>query len=146
MGCKSPDSLEVSLFLLLLLVSTTLAFSLIALRIMNRRILNEVIKRAETLCRGTASMAGYPLISQDLLGLDNIVYRIKGSSPDIVYMAIVSPEGEVLVSSDTKRTGEPFRPAAGELLQKAEDGTTVSEIPGPVRGLIEVRSPIAFLG
>ncbi|OGD23986.1 MAG: hypothetical protein A2Y69_11310 [Candidatus Aminicenantes bacterium RBG_13_59_9] len=136
---------KASLFVLLLLVSTTLAFSLIALRIMNRRILNEVIKRAETLCRGTASMAGYPLISQDLLGLDNIVYRIKGSSPDIVYMAIVSPEGEILVHSDTKRTGEPFRPAAGELLQKAEDGTTVSEIPGPVRGLIEVRSPIAFL-
>ncbi|OGD30861.1 MAG: hypothetical protein A2V45_12205 [Candidatus Aminicenantes bacterium RBG_19FT_COMBO_58_17] len=136
---------KASLFVLLLLVSTTLAFSLIALRIMNRRILNEVIKRAETLCRGTASMAGYPLISQDLLGLDNIVYRIKGSSPDIVYMAIVNPGGEILVHSDTKRTGEPFRPAAGELLQKAEDGTTVSEIPGPVRGLIEVRSPIAFL-
>ncbi|HCS48627.1 MAG TPA: phosphohydrolase [Candidatus Aminicenantes bacterium] len=136
---------KASLFVLLLLVSTTLAFSLIALRIMNRRILNEVIKRAETLCRGTASMAGYPLISQDLLGLDNIVYRIKGSSPDIVYMAIVNPGGEILVHSDTKRTGEPFRPAAGEFLQKAEDGTTVSEIPGPVRGLIEVRSPIAFL-
>jgi putative nucleotidyltransferase with HDIG domain len=136
---------KASLFVVLLLVSATLAFSLITLRIMNRRILNEVIKRAETLCRGTASMAGYSLISRDLLGLDNIVYRIKASSPDIVYMAIVNLEGEILVHSDTKRTGEPFRPAAGELLQKAEDGTTVSEIPGPVRGLIEVRTPVAFM-
>jgi len=136
---------KASLFVLLLLVSTTLAFSLITLRIMNRRVLDEVIKRAETLCRGTASTSGYTLISQDLLGLDNIVYRIKASSPDIVYMAIVSLEGEILVHSDTKRTGEPFRQAAGELLRKAEDGTTILEIPGPVRGLIEVRTPIAFL-
>jgi putative nucleotidyltransferase with HDIG domain len=136
---------KASLFVVLLLVSTTLAFSLIALRIMNRRILNEVIKRAETLCRGTASMAGYTLISQDLLGLDNIVYRIKASSPDIVYMAIINLDGNTVVHSDTKKTGEPFRLAAGELLRKTEDGTTVSKIPGPVRGLIEVRTPIVFL-
>jgi putative nucleotidyltransferase with HDIG domain len=137
--------IKASLFVLLLLVSTTLAFSLITLRIMNRRVLDEVIKRAETLCRGTASTAGYTLISQDLLGLDNIVYRIKASSPDIVYMAIVNLDGKILVHSDTKRTGELFRPAAGRLLRKAEDGTTIVEIPGPVRGLIEVRTPVVFL-
>ena len=137
---------KVSLFVVLLFVSTTLAFSLITLRIINRRILNEVIKRAEILCRGTASTAGYSLIPKDLLGLDNIVYGVKASSPDIVYMAIVNLEGEILVHSDTKRTGELFPPAAGRLLQKAADGTTVSEIPGPVRGLIEARTPIVFMG
>jgi putative nucleotidyltransferase with HDIG domain len=136
---------KASLFVALLLFLSTLAFSLITLRILNQRILNEVIKRAETLCRGTASTAGYSLISQDILGLDNIVYRIKASSPDIVYMAIVNLEGEILVHSDTKRTGELFRPAAGKLLQKTEDGTSVSEIPSPGRGLIEVRTPIVFL-
>ena len=136
---------KASLFVVLLLVLSTLAFSLITLRILNERILSEVIKRAETLSRGTASMAGYSLISQDLLGLDNIVYRIKASSPDIVYMAIVNLDGKTLVHSDTKRTGEPFRPAAGRLLRKAEDGTTIHEFPGPERGLIEVRTPIAFL-
>jgi len=136
---------KASLFVVLILVSSTLAFSLITLRILNRRILNEVIKRAETLCRSTASTAGYTLISQDLLGLDNIVYRIKASSSDIAYMAIVNLEGEILVHSDTKKTGELFRPAAGKVLQKAKDGTSVSEIAGPVRGLIEVRTPIDFM-
>jgi putative nucleotidyltransferase with HDIG domain len=136
---------KASLFVLLLLISTTLAFSLITVRILNRRILDEVIKRAETLCRSTASTAGYTLISQDLLGLDNIVYRIKTSSADVVYMAIVSLDGNNVVHSDTKKTGEPFRPAAGRLLRKAEDGTTSVEIPGPVQGLIEVRTPIVFL-
>ena len=136
---------KASLFVLLLLISTAVVFSLITLRIMNQRIFDEVIKRAETLCRGAASTAGYALISQDLLGLDNIVFKIKSSNSDIEYMAIISLDGEILVHSDTKRTGEPFRPAAGDLLRKGEDGTTVSEIRGPVRGLIEVRTPIAFL-
>ena len=136
---------KASVFVILLLVASTLAFSLITLRIMNQRILGEVIKRAETLCRAAASTAGYALISQDLLGLDNIVYRIKSSSPDIVSMAVVNREGEILVHSDTKKTGEPFRPASGKALQKADDGTTVSEIPGSIHGLIEVRTPIVFL-
>jgi putative nucleotidyltransferase with HDIG domain len=136
---------KASVFVVLLLFLSTLAFSLITLRILNQRILNEVIKRAETLCRGTASAAGYSLISQDLLGLDNIVYRIKASSPDIVYMAIVNMDGEVLVHSDTKMSGELFPPSTGRLLEKAEDGTRISEVPGPRRGLIEVRTPISFM-
>ncbi len=136
---------KASLFVALLLVSSTLALSLITLRIMNQRILGEVIKRAETLCRAAASTAGYTLISQDLLGLDNLVYRIKSSSPDIAYMAVVNREGKILVHSDTKKAGEPFRPELGKALQKAVDGTTVSEIAGPVHGMIEVETPIVFL-
>jgi putative nucleotidyltransferase with HDIG domain len=136
---------KASLFVALLLAASTLALSLITLRIMNQRILGEVIKRAETLCRAAASTAGYILISQDLLGLDNLVYRIKSSSPDIAYMAVIDREGEILVHSDTKKTGEPFRPALGRALPMAADGTTVSEIAGPVRGIIEVATPIVFL-
>lgn len=136
---------KATLFVVLLLVLSTLAFSVITLSIMNRRILEEVTKRAETLCRGIASTAGYTLISQDLLGLDNIVYRIKTSSPDVAYVAIISMDGKILVHSDTKRTGEAFRPTAGRFLHKAEDGTTIHEIPGRARGLIEVQTPIAFL-
>jgi len=136
---------KASLYVLVLLISTTLAFSLIALRIMNQNILSEVIKRVETLCRGTASVAGYNLISQDLLGLDNIVYRVKASNPDIESMAIINPDGEILVHSDTRKAGETFRPAAGDLLRKAEDGTTIYEIPGPDRELLEVQTPIVFM-
>jgi putative nucleotidyltransferase with HDIG domain len=136
---------KASLYVLVLLIATTLAFSLIALRIMNQNILSEVIKRVETLCRGTASVAGYSLISQDLLGLDNIVYRVKASNPDIESMAIINPDGEILVHSDTRKAGETFRPAAGDLLRKAEDGTTIQEIPGPDRELLEVQTPIVFM-
>jgi len=136
---------KASLYILVLLISTTFAFSIIALRIMNQNILNEVVKRVETLCRGAASMAGFSLISQDLLGLDNIVYRVKTSNPDIESMAIINLDGEILVHSDTRKGGETFRPAAGELLYRSEDGTTVHEIPGPIRELYEIQTPIVFM-
>ena len=136
---------KASLFIILLLVSSALAFSLITLRTINRRILGEVIKRAETLCRAAASTAGYALISQDLIGLDNIVYRIKSSSPDIVFLAVLSEDGEILAHSDTKKTGEIYRPVSGKALEKAADGTTVNEIPAPASGRIEARTPIVFL-
>jgi putative nucleotidyltransferase with HDIG domain len=136
---------KASLFVLILLVSTALTFSIIALRIMNQHILNEVVKRVETLCRGTASVAGYSLISQDLLGLDNIVFRVKATNRDIESMAIINPDGEILVHSDTRKAGETFRPAAGGLLHRAEDGTTTRELPGPVRELLEIQTPIIFM-
>jgi len=136
---------KASLFVVFLLILSTLAFSLITVQILNRRILNEVIKRAETLCRSAASTAGYTLISQDLLGLDNLVYRIKSTTPDIAYMAIIDLEDKILVHSDTRKTGELFSPATGRLIEKTKDETTVREVSGPAPGLIEVRTPIAFL-
>ncbi|MGB7295544.1 MAG: HD domain-containing phosphohydrolase [Candidatus Aminicenantales bacterium] len=136
---------KASLYVLVLLISTTLAFSIIALRIMNKFILTEVIKRVETLSRGTASVAGYSLISQDLLGLDNIVYRVKITNPDIESMAIINPEGEILVHSDTRRAGEMHRPAAGDVFRRAEDGTTIAEIPGQLREVYEIQTPIVFM-
>lgn len=136
---------KASLYVLILLVLTAFAFSFIALRIMNKTIYNEILKRVETLSRGTASVAGYSLISQDLLGLDNIVYRVKASNPDIESMAIIDPNGTVIVHSDTRKAGESFRPAAGRLLHSSEDGTTVHELPGPIRELYEIRTPVVFM-
>jgi putative nucleotidyltransferase with HDIG domain len=136
---------KASLYVLVLLISTTLAFSFISLRIMNQNILNEVVKRVETLTRGTASVAGYSLISQDLLGLDNIVFRVKATNPDIESIAIINQDGKIVVHSDTRRAGEAFRPAGGRRLHRTDDGTTFQEIPGPVRQLYEVQTPIVFM-
>jgi HD-GYP domain-containing protein (c-di-GMP phosphodiesterase class II) len=136
---------KASLFVLLLLVSTTLVFYLITARIMNRHILNEVIKRAEGLSRSMASTAGYSLLSQDLLGLDNTVYKIKNSNKDIEYIAIVNPAGEILVHSDIKQIGQKFIPAEGPALQKREDGTLIKEVSGKAGGFFEMSSPVIFM-
>jgi HD-GYP domain-containing protein (c-di-GMP phosphodiesterase class II) len=136
---------KASLFVLLLLVSTTLVFYLITARIMNRHILNEVIKRAEGLSRSMASTAGYSLLSQDLLGLDNIVYKIKNSNKDIESIAIVNPAGEILVHSDIKQISQKFHPAEGPAFQKNEDGTVIKEVSGKAGGSFEISSPVIFM-
>ena len=136
---------KASLFVLLLLVSTSLVFYLITARIMNQHILNEVIKRAEGLSRSMASTAGYSLLSQDLLGLDNIVYKIKNSNKDIEYIAIVNPAGEILVHSDIKQIGQKFNAAEGPALQKREDGTVIKDVSGRLGRLFEISSPAMFM-
>ncbi|MEW5901620.1 MAG: HAMP domain-containing protein, partial [Acidobacteriota bacterium] len=136
---------KASLFVLFLLVLTTAALSIISLRIMNRHILGEVIKRAETLCQSTASTAGYNLISQDLLGLDNMVYKVKSSNPDVEYMAVLNLERKFLVHSNIKRTGETFLPTAGKTVKKSGDGTTITESGNAQAGLFEVTSPVVFM-
>jgi HD-GYP domain-containing protein (c-di-GMP phosphodiesterase class II) len=136
---------KAALFVLLLLVSATLTFYIITIRIMNQRITTEVIKRAESLSRSMASTTGYSLISKDLLGLDNIVFRIKTSNPDIEYITIVNPDGEILVHSDIKKTGQPFRPATGKTLRRSKDGTTITEITDPSTKLFEISSPVTFM-
>jgi putative nucleotidyltransferase with HDIG domain len=136
---------KVSLFVLLLLVSTTLVFYVITARIMSQHILSEMIKRAEALSRSMASSAGYSLLSQDLLGLDTIVYRIKSSNQDIEYIAVVNPANEILVHSDIEKAGQKFSPAEGPVIQRSEDGTIVKDISGKFGSLFEMSSPVVFM-
>jgi putative nucleotidyltransferase with HDIG domain len=134
-----------SLFVLLLLVLTTLVFYIITVRIMSQHITNEVIKRAEALGRSMASTAGYSLLSEDLLGLDNIVYKIKNSNRDIEYIAIINPAGETLVHSEIKQAGQRFSPAEGSVFRKSEDGTVIKDVSGKSGNLLEISSPVMFM-
>lgn len=136
---------KVSLLVLLLLVSTTLIFYLITVRIVNNRVLDELIKRAESLSRSMASTAGYSLLSQDLLGLDNIVFRIKGSNPDIESVALINTESQIIVHSDIKKSGESFSPAEGIVFKQEPDGTEIKEISGTSGTFFQVSSPIRFM-
>jgi putative nucleotidyltransferase with HDIG domain len=136
---------KAALFVLLLLVSVTAALYLITQRIMNQRILSEVVKRAESLGRSMASAAGYSIISQDLLGLDNLVFKIKSSNPDIEYIAITGKDGEILVHNEIRKAGETFRPADGPVFRKADDGTVIIDVRRAAGGCFEIRSPVRFM-
>jgi len=136
---------KLSLFVLLLLISTTFIFYLVTARIMKLHIMNEVIKRAESLSRSIAATAGYSFLSQDILGLDNTVYKIKKSNPDIEYIAIVGTQMEIIVHSQIKKTGEKFQPAEGPVLKQSPDGTVIKEIFGPAGDFFEIANPIIFM-
>jgi putative nucleotidyltransferase with HDIG domain len=136
---------KAALFVLLLLVSVTAGLYLITQRVMNERILGEVVRRAESLGRGMASAAGFSMISRDLLGLDNLVYQIKSSNPDIEYIAITGKNGEILVHNEISRAGEMFRAAAGRVVRRADDGTEIVDTGGAAGGKFEIRCPVRFM-
>jgi putative nucleotidyltransferase with HDIG domain len=136
---------KTTLLVLLLLAGTTAASYTITLRIMNNHIREEIVKRAESLGRSIASAAGYNLILEDLLALDNMVYKIKASNSDIMWIAILGPDRKVIVHSDAGRAGAVLEPEAGRIVGRGADGTWIREIGTREATSFAVESPIAFM-
>ncbi|MGZ3514467.1 MAG: HD domain-containing phosphohydrolase [Thermodesulfobacteriota bacterium] len=136
--------LKLTVFVILLLIFTTFAFSIVTVKNLNQTILDEIIKRAETLSKTSASAAAYSLISNDSLGIDQIVFKGKSSNSDVEYMAIVDKKMRILGHSDIKKRGEILKGAEGNLFKKNGDGTIVKEISLSSGRSFEISTPIVF--
>jgi len=136
---------KTSLFVLLLLLATTFIFYVFTASIMKRCITNEIITRAESISGNIAVSAGYSFLSQDIIGLDNTVFKIKESNPDIEYIAIVDTQMNILVHSDIKKSGEKFEPSEGLIFKKSQEGTVIKEISGKKDKFFELVNPIIFM-
>jgi putative nucleotidyltransferase with HDIG domain len=136
---------KVALYVLLLLAVTILVSYLIISRIMDNRIRGEIINRAESISRTIAAAAGYSLLSQDLVGLDSIVFTAKKSNPDIEYIAIADPERRAVVHSDMKKAGERLIPAERRVLATGENKSVVTEVAGVAGKIFEIETPIVFM-
>jgi putative nucleotidyltransferase with HDIG domain len=136
---------KAALYVLILLAGTTVASYVISLRIMNSHIRGEIVKRADSLSRSIASAAGYNLILQDLLALDNMVFKIKDSNPDITSIAILGTDRKVIVHSNAGRAGLKLEPTGGRVIMRGADGTGIREVATPNRTSFEVESPIIFM-
>ncbi len=73
---------------------------------MNKYVLNEIIKRGESVGKSIAASAGYSLLSKDVLSLDNLVFQAKSSNSDMEYVAIVTPDKKIMAHSEMKMSGE----------------------------------------
>jgi len=137
---------KIALFIVILLLVTASLFSLITIETMNRHILDEVIKRAESLCKSTAALAPYSILSSDLLGIDNIVSKIKDANTDVEYVAVTNAEMKILAHTDIARRGETFIPYPRDTFKENQDGTRVYEVQTPTGTLLEIVAPILFNG
>jgi PAS domain S-box-containing protein len=138
--------LKLTVFVILLLIFTTFAFSIVTVKILNKTILNEIIKRAETSSKSAAAVAAYSLVSGDSLGMDHIVFKGKSSNNDVEYMAIVDKKMRILAHSDIKKRGEVLKEVEGRTLKNNGDGTVVREIPFYKDKIFEIYTPILFKG
>lgn len=136
---------KVTLYVLLLLASTVCVSYVITIRILNDHVRGEIVKRAESLTRSIASSAGYNLILKDLLALDNMVFKIKESNPDITSIAILKPDRTIVVHSEAGRAGSKLAPAAGPIVVNAADGTRIREMAPAGDTSFAVESRIVFM-
>ena len=137
---------KLSLFVFILLTFTTVVFFLATVKILDRVILNEIIKRAESLSKSSAASAAYNLISGDVLGMDHLVFKGKESNRDVEYIAIIDTRMNVMAHSDIKKRGEIIRRAEGLVLKKNGDETIVKEISLSSGRSFEISTPIVFKG
>lgn len=136
---------KIAFFVVILMTCTSFVLSLITVEIMNNYLKNEIIKRGEAIGRSVAASAGYSLLSGDLLGLDNLVFKAKASNNDIEYVAIITPDRQIRAHSNMTPSGKFFTPAPGRLLFTRSDQTTVREVTGPTGAVFEMTCPIVFM-
>jgi putative nucleotidyltransferase with HDIG domain len=135
---------KIAFFIIILLLITASLFSLITVQTMNRHILDEVIKRAESLCKSMAALAPYSILSGDLLGIDNIVAKVKNANPDVEYVAVTNSDMKILAHTEIARRGETLVPYPRELFTENQDGTRVYEVQPASEKLMEIAAPILF--
>ncbi len=141
---KTPNlRFKISLFITILLIITAGLFTILTIQIMNRYMQNEVIKRAEALSKSMAALAPYSILSNDLLGIDNIGWKVKEANGDVEYAALADMRGKMLAHTDLSKIGTSLQPAEGDLVKKTKQGTSIHDMTA-ISGCYEVRTPIVF--
>jgi len=144
--CRSASlRFKIAFFVVLLLTSTSFVLSLVTVQIMNNHILNEILKRGESVGKSIAAAAGYSLLSKDLLGLDNLVYQSKSSNDDMPYVYIVDTNLKTIVHSEKPIIGESMPASQGRLYRQGADGVIVNELANASGTIFEISCPIVFM-
>jgi putative nucleotidyltransferase with HDIG domain len=136
---------KIACLVVTLLACTSFALCIITVEIMNKYVLNEIIKRGESVGKNIAASAGYSLLSKDALSLDNLVLQAKSSNSDMEYVAIVTPDEKTIAHSKMEMSGGIVPVNQSKLISKSYDGTTVKELSRSSDSLLEISCPIVFM-
>ncbi len=134
---------KIALFIIILLLITTSMFSILTVQAMNRHILDEVIKRGESLSKSTAAVAPYSVLAGDLLGIDYIVSKVKEANADVEYVAVTNTGMKILAHTDVTKRGERFNLSLGDTIKETQDGTHVYEVKNG-SDTFEILTPMFF--
>ncbi len=136
---------KIAFFVVILTTCTSLVLCIITVQVMNKYVLNEIIKRGASVGKSVAASAGYSLGSKDLLGLDNLVFKAKASDGDMEYVAIVTPDKKIMAHSEMAMGGGILPVSQGRLMKESQDGTTVIEVSRSSDSIFEISCPVAFM-
>ena len=138
-------SLRVKLTLLTLamIALITTGSSMVAIQSMDRELLDALVKRGASIALSAAIPAGYSILSDDRLALDNLAAKIEASQEDIIYLAILDNEGSILAHNKMAETGSLFETATGVPLEHGA-GFTMHRVDRDGLASYEFQAPIQF--
>jgi len=135
---------KIALFIIVLLLVTAGIFSFLTVQTMNSRITDEVTKRAEALCKSTAALAPYSMLAGDVLGLDNIVAKVKGANPDVDYVAVTDAAMQAVAHTRVKERDKKLSLSPGELISQGSDGTMIYRVRNTSGLFLEIMTPVVY--
>lgn len=135
---------KLSLVTLFLILFVTGATSFIVTNIMDSSLLEELTKRGFSITGSASTAAGYSILSNDRLALDNLAAKIRQYQKDIVYVTMVDDKGIIKAHSDLGMMGEQFQEKRSSVIREADDGSTVKKVKRKGVVYYEFRTPIVF--
>jgi len=135
--------LKLTLITLALIAMTTFGSAMVVMSIMNDYLLDSLIKRGSSVALSAATPAGFSILADDRLGLDNLVAKIKQSHPDVAYMTIVDRNGVILAHNRLTAAGRTFPDLQGDPIQKTS-GCKVKKVQRYDIFCYEIKAPIRF--
>jgi HD-GYP domain-containing protein (c-di-GMP phosphodiesterase class II) len=135
---------KMALLISILLAIITLSSSAIVINLMNNFILENFLKRGVSMGTDAAVSAGYSLMANDLLALDNLSVQLNESAEDIIYVAVVDTDGVIKAHSDIGKAGEVFQEKEGAAVSNYSTGATVTKTNLNDIPVYEFKVPIIF--
>ncbi len=134
---------KLTLITLAIIALITSGSSMVAIQNMDQSLLDSLVKRGTSIALSAAIPAGYSILADDQLALDNLAAKIEESQADITYLAILDTDGQVLAHNKLTATGSRFATATDPPLKQGDD-FTMHLVEREGLASYEFQSPILF--
>ncbi len=138
-------SIRIKLTLLTLAMITliTTGSSFVAIQNMDQELVEGLARRGSSIALSAAIPAGYSILAEDILALDNLADKIEASQDDIIYLAILDTAGNILAHNELSERGSAFESIPGVPVRVAP-GFNMQLVNRAGNSSYEFQSPIKF--
>jgi putative nucleotidyltransferase with HDIG domain len=136
---------KLTLFVLALIACTTFSVAMIVIKVMNQSLLQSLFKRGSAITQAASTPAGYSLLINDRLALDNLTAQIEQAQTELEYVVILNLDGKILAHSHLDQTDRQL-PLSPKTIIETDRGLTIANINSKKLELYEFRRSIIFAG
>lgn len=130
---------------LLLIAVTTFSIAMIVIQVMDRSLLNSLIQRGSAITLAASTPAGYSLLMNDRLALDNLASQIERAQAELIYVTILDLDQNIMAHNHLEQVGNKFTALTGTPLEQSSELDVVSGVRDGTE-CFEFRRPIFFAG